>query len=265
VPWASAPSVLHQGHPLIAGGLADRRQRKPRTLGVRGKLTLRRNEDIVSGTKAGVRERRQGSDVAGTPASGKEHAHALLGTPKSNHGEPEGPARPHDLQQRSSAHACPSPLPARPPPLRLGVERPPDVQTLRGIELTTQQGQVRPHRSRLKRDAAASACASKRARHRHAAMSAEPPTRAGAVQRPDGAPADARNSSSVASVSTSAYRDARCLPGASARSAPHKWLAVVQAWRAGRRAARPRGPRRAARVAINSVLRPRARRRRRGR
>ena len=41
-------------------------------------LTLRRNEDIVSGAKAGVREGSQGSDVAGASASREEDTHELV-------------------------------------------------------------------------------------------------------------------------------------------------------------------------------------------
>ena len=49
----------HQRHPLIAGGLVDRREREAETLDVAPELTLSRDENVVPGPKARLRERSQ--------------------------------------------------------------------------------------------------------------------------------------------------------------------------------------------------------------
>ena len=66
----------HQRHPLIAGGLVDRREREAETLDVAPELTLSRDENVVPGPKARLRERSQRPDVTRAPAGCEEDAHA---------------------------------------------------------------------------------------------------------------------------------------------------------------------------------------------
>ena len=67
----------HQRHPLIAGGLVDRREREAETLDIAPELTLGRDENVVPGPKARLRERSQRPDVSGAPAGCEEDAHAV--------------------------------------------------------------------------------------------------------------------------------------------------------------------------------------------
>ena len=67
----------HQRHPLIAGRLVDRREREAETLDIASELTLGRDEHVVPGPKARLRERSQWPDVSGAPAGCEEDAHAV--------------------------------------------------------------------------------------------------------------------------------------------------------------------------------------------
>jgi hypothetical protein len=49
------------------GGLVDRREREAETLDIGPELTLGRDENVVPGPKAGLRERTQRPDVPGAP------------------------------------------------------------------------------------------------------------------------------------------------------------------------------------------------------
>src|SRR5215207_11471687 len=69
----------HQRHPLIAGGLVDRREREAETLDIAPELTLGRDENVVPSPNTRARERSQRPDVSGAPAGCEEDAHAVGG------------------------------------------------------------------------------------------------------------------------------------------------------------------------------------------
>ena len=52
VSMSNSANSRHQRHPLIAGGLVDRREREAETLDVRPELTLGRDENVVPCPKA---------------------------------------------------------------------------------------------------------------------------------------------------------------------------------------------------------------------